>query len=108
MTADLTADTPTAPTCSQCGKTAIGKVGDVPICIDRYTKLQTTNLAMVRHLMAMSNSVAADLESPAGVRPVLFPRIQIPPLPSAPFTLNNIKIDNSMLTSRRLRTTRPS
>jgi hypothetical protein len=85
MTADLTADTPTAPTCSQCGKTAIGKVGDLPICIDCYTKLQTTNL------------VVRTLESIAGVRPGLFPRIQIPPLPSAPFTLNNIKIDNSVV-----------
>jgi hypothetical protein len=80
-------------------KTAVCKVNDVPICIDCYTKLQTINLAMVRHQMAMSNRAAADLESIAGVRPGLFPRVQIPPLPSAPFTLNNIKIDNSVVGS---------
>ena len=100
----MTADTPTAPTCSQCGRTAIAKVNDVPICIDCYTKLQTANaqaqtafVATLRHLMAMSNQAAADLESIAGVRPGLFPRAQIPPLPSAPFTQNNIRFDNSVV-----------
>jgi hypothetical protein len=39
--------------------------------------------------MAMQNQAAAELENIAGVRPGLFPRIKIPPAPSAPITLNN-------------------
>lgn len=48
--------------------------------------------------MAMENRAAADLESIVGL-PGMLPRIQIPPLPSAPLTLNNIKVDNSVVGS---------
>jgi hypothetical protein len=43
----------------------------------------------LRHAMAMQNQAAAALESIPGVRPGLFPRITIPPTPSAPITFNN-------------------
>ena len=48
--------------------------------------------------MAMENRAAADLESIVGL-PGMLPRIQIPPLPSAPLTPNNFKVDNSVVGS---------
>jgi transcription elongation factor Elf1 len=82
-------------TCGQCGKPAIAKVNDVPLCVNHYSKLQTANTQaqaalteQLRHVMAMQNQAAAELENIAGVRPGLFPRIKIPPAPSAPITLS--------------------
>jgi hypothetical protein len=84
------------PTTAACGKPAIEIVNDVPLCVDHYSKLQTAPTQaqaalteQLRHVMAMQNQAAAELENIAGVRPGLFPRINIPPTPSAPITLNN-------------------
>jgi len=94
---------PATLTCGQCGKPAICEVGGVRLCVDCYTKFQTAHTqaqvaftAALRHLMAMENRAAAELESVVGL-PGLLPRIQIPPMPPAPLTLNNIKFDNSVV-----------
>jgi hypothetical protein len=94
----------TTPSCSQCGKPAITQLGDVPLCVDCYTKLQTAHTqaqaaftASLRHLMALENRAAADLEDIVGL-PGMLPRVQIPPLPAAPI-FNNIKVDNSVVGS---------
>ena len=46
----------------------------------------------------MANAVLDDMDNVTGIRSV-GGRIDLPPLPPAPFTLNNIKVDNSVVGS---------
>lgn len=90
--------------CSQCGKPSIGEVGGQPLCVDCYTKLQTAfaaqqsaTLQQLRHSMAMMNYAEEMMWSMTGFGP-LPRRVQIPPMPATgPVTLNNIKLDNSVV-----------
>jgi hypothetical protein len=97
------------PLCSQCGgKPAIGEVGGQPLCVECYTKLQTahaaaqnTALHQVRHAMAMMNYSEDLMWSMTGFgRPPGSRRVQIPAMPATgPVTLNNIKLNNSIVGS---------
>jgi len=92
------------PTCSQCGKPAIGEVGGQPLCVDCYTKLQNAHVAEqnarlqhLRHAMAMMNYSEELMWSMVGLTPIAR-SVQIPPMPATgPVTLNNIKLDNSVV-----------
>ncbi len=100
------ADTkPSKSECSQgCGKPAIGEVGGHPLCIDCLTKLQTAHAAQqsaqlqqLRHSMAMMNYAEEMMWSMVGFGPGPR-RVQIPSMPATgPVTLNNIKLDNSVV-----------
>ncbi len=90
--------------CSQCPeKPAIAEVGGQPVCVDCFTKLQTAHAAQqnaqlqhLRHLMAMMNYSEDMMWSITGLGPRR--RVEIPPIPATgPVTLNNIKLDNSVV-----------
>jgi hypothetical protein len=94
----------TKPMCSQCPeKPAIGEVGGLPVCVECYTKLQTAHAAeqnarlqQMRHAMAMMNYSEDLMWSMVGLGPRR--SVQIPTMPvSGPVTLNNIKLDNSVV-----------
>jgi hypothetical protein len=95
------------PMCSQCpGKPAIGEVGDQPLCVESYTKLQSAHAAaqntvlhQMRHAMDMIDYSEELMWSMTGLeRPPGSRRVQIPPMPATgPVTLNNIKLDNSVV-----------
>jgi hypothetical protein len=91
--------------CSQCSeKPAIGEVAGQPLCVDCYTKLQNAHVAEqnartqhMRHLMSLINYYGGLMDSISGLGP-LSPPIQIPSMPATgPVTLNNIKLDNSVV-----------
>jgi hypothetical protein len=90
--------------CSQCGKPAIGQVGDQPLCVECYTKLQNAHVAeqnvrvqAIRHAMAMMNYAERQMYSVVGLGHLSRP-VEIPTMPSSgTITLNNIKLDNSVV-----------
>jgi hypothetical protein len=86
--------------CEQCGKRAIGHVNDVPLCVDCYAKLQAAYAneqaaedMRRRGLIAQYNHILDQAGATVGMT---FPHIQMPPVTGA-VTLNNIKIDNSVV-----------
>jgi hypothetical protein len=95
------------PMCSQCpGKPAIGEVAGQPHCVECYTKLQNAHAAaqnalvhQMRHAMAMMDYSEELMWSVTGFgRPPGSRRVQIPAMPATgPVTLNNIKLDNSVV-----------
>ena len=95
------------PMCSQChGKPAIESVADQPLCVECYTKLQNAHataqnllLQQQRHAMAIMNYSEDLMSSVTGFgRPSGSKRVQIPQMPATgPVTLNNIKLDNSVV-----------
>ncbi len=80
--------------CGQCGKPAVAQVSGVPICIDHYTAFLTAQTTLLRHQMAMINYTEQQMASMSGM-PWSANQINIPSLPSAPITLNNIRLENS-------------
>lgn len=96
-----------ATMCSQCPtKPAIGEVAGQPLCVDCYTKLQNAHavaenarLHQLRHAMAMMSYSEDLMWSMSGIpRPPGSRRVQIPEMPATgPVTLNNIKLDNSVV-----------
>jgi hypothetical protein len=87
--------TPRTVGCGQCGKPAIDQQSGVPLCVDcyyRYTVAQTLQFrmhaAMANHSMDQMDEISG---LPSGGR------IALPPIPQSPFTLNNIKLDNSVV-----------
>ena len=87
------------PLCNQCGKKpAIYLVGNNPLCMDCYTKLQQTVIQGIPYLQAEINYLTDSIESITGTYGVL-PRYKIPqPITTqSALTFNNINVDRSVI-----------
>jgi len=80
--------------CGQCGKPAIVQAGDVSLCVDCYYRLVVAQTLQLRNAAIGSNAAAQQVDFVSGLRNFT-PRMQVPDLPPAPFTLNNIHVDRS-------------
>lgn len=80
--------------CGQCGKPSIGQVGSVFLCVDCYYRLTVAQTLQLRNAAIGANAAAQDIDFVSGLRNFT-PRMQVPDLPPAPFTLNNIRVDGS-------------
>jgi hypothetical protein len=83
--------------CGQCGKPAVAQVGQALLCVDCNYKFRMSQAAIMQNEMAMLNFALAEMDSIIGFS--VSPRIQIPLLPNGPVTMNNFKIDNSVVGS---------
>lgn len=84
----------TAASCGQCGKPAVATAGSVSLCVDCYYRLAVAQTLQLRNAAIGSNAAAQEMDFATGLRN-LTPRMQVPDLPPAPFTLNNIHVDRS-------------
>ena len=89
-----------AAKCSQCEKPAIGTIGDNPLCLEHFSMMQSvlsrTDVRDIDHM----NSLVDEIESIAGVPAGTLPRQRRPsptPIHTGPMTLNNIKINGSVV-----------
>ncbi len=94
MTAESSAPEP----CGQCGKPAIGQAGGVPLCVDCYYRLAVAQTLQLRNAAIGANAAAQQLDFVTGLRNFT-PRMQVPDVPPAPFTLNNIRVDRSTVSA---------
>jgi hypothetical protein len=90
----MTTTAPFPASCGQCGKPAVGHVGDVSLCVDCYYRLAVAQTLQLRNAAIGSNAAAQQVDFVSGLRNFT-PRMQVPDLPPAPFTLNNIRVDRS-------------
>jgi hypothetical protein len=82
----------------ECGKTAIVVLGEAGLCVDCYYKLTVAQTLQLRNAVMHMNHAAAEMDFVSGLRNFT-PRMQVPDLPPAPMTLNNIKVDHSVVGS---------
>ena len=80
--------------CNQCGKASIAQAGGVSLCVDCYYRLAVAQTLQLRNAAIGSNAAAQEMDFISGFRNFT-PRMQVPDLPRAPFTLNNIRVDRS-------------
>ncbi len=80
--------------CGQCGKPAIVQAAGVSLCVDCYYRLVVTQTLQLRNAAIGSNAAAQQMDFVSDLRNFT-PRMQVPDLPPAPFTLNNIHVDRS-------------
>jgi len=80
--------------CSQCGKPAVAQVGQLLLCVDCLYKWQQVMNAQFAHQASLLNVMAQLTELHTGFA---VPRMQIPEAPGAPVTLNNIRLDKSVV-----------
>ncbi len=89
------------PLCSQCGKkSAVVLIGNNPLCVDCYSKLQQAiQLQSARYLQEI-NYLTDSIESITGL-PGALPRYEIPqPITNqGSLTFNNINVDRSVIGS---------
>jgi hypothetical protein len=81
--------------CGQCGKPAINDVSGVPLCVDCYYRFTVAQTLQFRMNAAMANHAMDQMDEISGLPSG--GRIVLPPIPQPPFTLNNIKLDNSVV-----------
>ena len=82
--------------CGQCGKPAIyHHVSGVPLCVDCYYRFTVAETLQFRMNAAMANHAMDQMDEMSGISSG--GRIVLPPIPQPPFTLNNIKLDNSVV-----------
>jgi len=90
----MTDGAPSPTPCGQCGKPAVVQAGRVHFCVDCYYRLTVAQTLQLRNAAIGSNAAAQQMDFVSGLRNFT-PRMQVPDLPQAPFTLNNIRIDRS-------------
>ena len=76
------------------GKPAVAEGGGVSLCVDCYYRLAVAQTLQLRNAAIGSNAAAQQMDFVTGLRNFT-PSMQVPDLPPAPFTLNNIHIDRS-------------
>ena len=79
----------------ECGKTAV-VTGVADLCVDCYYKLAVAHTLQLRNAAIGMNHAAMEMDFVTGLRSFT-PQMQVPDLPRAPMTLNNIKVDNSVV-----------
>ncbi|HTV29450.1 MAG TPA: hypothetical protein VMF32_16870 [Xanthobacteraceae bacterium] len=89
-------DIPRKVGCGQCGKPAIYQQSGVPLCVDCYYRFTVAQTLQFRMNAAMANHAMDQMDAISGI-PLSGGRIALPPIPQPPFTLNNIKLDNSVV-----------
>jgi hypothetical protein len=72
----------------------VGQVGSVYLCVDCYYRLRVAETLQLRNAAIAANAAAQEMDFVSGLRNFT-PRMQVPDLPPAPFTLNNIRVDRS-------------
>ena len=84
--------------CSQCGRVAIVKVGDVLLCVDCHLKHQQAIDLHNDRLARQMNYLTEQMEATVGL-PGILPRIKTrqPVIQQGDFTLNNIRVDKSVV-----------
>ncbi|MBY5698488.1 hypothetical protein [Rhizobium leguminosarum] len=84
--------------CSQCGRPAVWRVGNAPLCVDCFHKFEVARTLDFRIAAIGMNYAAAEMDHlvPFGGQS---PRIQVPDIPRGTTILNNIKVDNSVVGS---------
>ncbi len=84
--------------CSQCGKPAVVTVGEHPLCVDCNFKLQQSVNLRNERLERQMNFLTDHVEATVGLPGILprFPKRQTM-VHQGPVTLNNIKVDNSVV-----------
>jgi hypothetical protein len=82
----------------ECGKSAIVVCGAVNLCVDCYYRLTVAQTLQLRNAVMNMNHAAAEMDFVSGLRNFT-PRMQVPDLPPAPMTLNNINVDRSVVGS---------
>lgn len=92
---DAKADRPKKAACGQCGKPTVYMADTVPLCVDCYYRLTVAQVLQFRMHAAMSNHAMDQMDAISGFSSG--GRIVLPPIPQPPFTLNNIKLDNSVV-----------
>jgi len=82
--------------CSQCGRPAIGLIGDHPICEDCYLKLQQANQMYEASISSYMNFLISQMEASVGLYGVT-PRFEIPQpiIHQGSVNFHNIKVDRS-------------
>jgi hypothetical protein len=80
--------------CGQCGRPAVAQAGSVSFCVDCYYRLAVAQTLQIRNAAIATNAAAAEMDFVSGLRNFT-PRMQVPDLPIAPLTLNNIRVDRS-------------
>ena len=91
-------------TCNQCGKPAIVKIGEHPLCVDCYLKLRQADQFQLDALTRDLNFLMDQMEMTTGLYGFL-PRYQVPRPPiqatvvNQPMTFNNINVDRSVVGS---------
>ncbi|NTG38804.1 hypothetical protein G6K91_31570 [Agrobacterium rhizogenes] len=81
----------------ECGKTSVLE-GATHLCVDCFYKLQVAQTLQLRNAAIGMNYAAREMDFVSGL-PGFTPLMQVPELPKAPMTLNNIKVDNSVVGS---------
>jgi hypothetical protein len=79
----------------ECGRTSIVH-GDADLCVHCFYKLALAQTLQFRNAAIGANAAAADMDFISGI-PGFTPRMQVPDLPRAPMTLNNINVDRSIV-----------
>ena len=87
---------PQVPRC-ECGKISVLE-GSPALCVDCFYKLQVAQTLQLRNAAIGMNHAAREMDFISGL-PGFTPQMQVPDLPKAPMTLNNIKVDNSVVRS---------
>ena len=84
--------------CSQCEKPAIGLVGEHPLYVDCYHKLQQTNQIYSASVYSYMNFLIGEMESAIGVYGAT-PRIEVPTpiVHQGPVNFHNIRVDKSII-----------
>lgn len=72
--------------------------GATHLCVDCFYKLQVAQTLQLRNAAIGMNYAAREMDFVSGL-PGFTPLMQVPELPKAPMTLNNIKVDNSVVGS---------
>ena len=82
--------------CSQCGKPAIGLIGDHPVCVDCYLKFQQANQMYEANIFSYMNFLISQMEASVGLYGVT-PRFEIPQpiIHHGSVNFHNIKVDRS-------------
>jgi hypothetical protein len=78
----------------ECGKIVVAVAGDAGLCVDCYYRLAVAQTLQLRNAAIGANAAAAQMDWVSGLNNFT-PRMQVPNLPPAPFTLNNIHVDRS-------------
>ncbi len=89
---------PNIPKCSQCGKPAVGLIGNQPLCVDHYTKMAEIMQKQNDQLVGAMNYLTDLMEAQVGLSGVL-PHIEIPrPIYNrSNTTVNKVTIDRSIV-----------
>ena len=95
----MSEDNEHSSTCGNCSaRPAVWKADDIALCVDCFYRFTVAQTLQLRNAVMGMNHAAAEMDFISGL-PNFTPRMQVPDLPKAPMTLNNIHVDRSVVGS---------